>query len=788
MIKKCISKDWKFTEYVEVSEFVKGYESHKYENIDLPHDYAIKKDRSPDVKGGRHNGFYPVARGRYIKYLSFDKKAHYIIDFDGAYMNTQVFLNEHYLASHPYGYTPFLVDITDYIIENITNKLVVTTNPFPESSRWYSGNGIYRDVYLWEGGDIRIEPWDMFVSTQSITEKKAKIKLKYTLSADKSADIKICFNVMLKGTDVKKEDLALHVEEGRNDKELIIEIKNPVLWDVDLPQLYTLKTEIFENGTLVDTSFNDFGIRMVEVDAQKGMFLNGKPIKLRGGCIHHDHGVLGTAAYPSAEERKIRLLKNAGFNALRMAHNPPSLAFLECCDRIGMIVMEEAFDVWNKPKIGFDYHLYFEEWCKRDISYMVLRDRNHPCIFSYSIGNEIKELDGTNGAAKYSRLLAETIKKYDDTRFVTSGLERGLTRHDAESCDPDDYKEYIKGKYGHDISDTKTVSSIAQTFEENLDIPGYQYYYKYYRDENKCNPNHAMWGSETCSLPFYDQWKEVVENDFVMGDFCWTAFDNMGEIGWGKGQWRRDFCKAEFPWRYCYQGDFDACGNRRAKSYFRQAVWFENTVPRIFVKHPEHFGEEYVGTDWRWRGVCESWTYDDRYIGRPIEVETYTDAERVEWYINGNKAGESVPLKGIASLVTIYEKGSITAVTYKGNNETGRYTLYTTDEASVIDVLPERTEFKADNRDLCYFNIKVQDREGRVVTSAEHKLNCIVQNGELLGIFSGNPANDDKYTSDTCHAYKGCAVAVVRTNKSGVVKINVYSENLASGYAQVEAK
>ena len=788
MLKRNISKDWKFTEYVEISEFIPAWEEHEYETVDLPHDYAIKKKRDANAQGGIHNGYFPTARAKYIKYLKFDKPSHYILDFDGVYMNMQVFLNENYLASHPYGYTPFLVDITPYTVENVTNKLVVTTNPFPESSRWYSGNGIYRDVFLWEGGDIRIEPWDMFITTKSIEEKYANIHFNYTISADRAADIKICFTITSNENSIKNEEITLTVTEGKNNLNFDTEVENPLLWDVETPNLYTLKTEIYEDGELIDTSINEFGIRTVTVDAKKGMFLNGKPLKLKGGCIHHDHGVLGTAAFPSAEERKIKLLKDAGFNALRMAHNPPSLAFLECCDRMGMIVMEEAFDVWNKPKIGFDYHLYFEDWCERDVTYMVLRDRNHPCIFSYSIGNEIKELDCTNGALKYSKLLTQTIKKYDDTRFLTSGLERGLTILKPERYDPEDYKQYMKGKYGHKRSDTKIISNVTEPFESNLDIPGYQYYHENYTEENECHPERAMWGSETYTLSFYDQWQVIMENDYIMGEFCWTAFDNMGEVGWGKGQWKRDESKTDFPWRYCYQGDLDACGNRRAKSYFREAMWRENMEPRIFVTHPEHFGEEYTGTDWRWYGVCENWTYGDQYIKRPVRVETYTLADKIVWYVNGNEVGESIPEKGIASLVTVYEKGEITAVAYKDGCEVNRYSLKTTGEASVIDVVAEKTEMIADNRDLCYFDISVKDSEGMVVESSKHELKCLVQNGELMGIFSGDPANDDQYTSNVCHAFKGRAVAVVRTNNPGLVKINVYSEGLASGYAQTQAK
>lgn len=781
MIKKCISKEWKFTEF-----------DGTYSDIDLPHDYAIGKKRSDEVPGGACNGFYPDGKGKYIKYINFEDKKHYILDIDGAYMCTQIFFNENHLAHHPYGYTPFLIDLTSYIISDTSNKLAIITNPLPNTTRWYSGNGIYRDVFLWEGGDIRIEPWNMFVSTMSADEEKAKIKLKFTISSDRASCVNIRFVITSHDTSlIKTEEISINTPVGKIQKEHIIEIPNPHLWDTDNPNLYTLKTEICENDTIVDTSVNEFGIRTISADAVNGLLLNGKPLKLRGGCIHHDHGVLGAAAFPAAEERKIRLLKNSGFNAVRTAHNPPSLALLEICDKLGMIVMDEAFDVWNKSKCDNDYHLFFDDWCIRDISYMVLRDRNHPCVFSYSIGNEIAEVDGTSGADKISEILAKEIRKYDDTRFVTSGIYKRLSVHRAESIDPEDYGAYVNSKYGNDS--VKEINNRIAGYEKPLDIVGCNYYYSDYLTEHECYPERVIWGSETHAITFYDSWKLVLENNFIIGDFTWTAFDNMGEVGTGRSAWARDgFLKgislAKYPWRNCYQGDLDLCGYRRPQSYFREAVWLGNTKPRIFVTHPEHFGESFSGTKWHWYDVDECWTFDDKYIGRPVKVETYTDADKIVWSVNGKEIGESIPQKAIATIETVYEKGEITAVAYKQNVECSRYTLCTTGEASAIAVVPERYEFLADNRDLCYFEISVTDSCGRLVQDSESELKCIVQGGELLGIYSGNPCNEDEYTSNSCHAFKGRALAIVRAKQAGVVSLTVYSDALASGNAQVTAK
>lgn len=778
MIKRNISGEWLFC-----------MDNGQYETVDLPHDYAISQVRSAQGDGNANNGFFPTHNGRYVKYLSFQADKHYTLDIDGAYMNTQIMLNAHYLAKHPYGYTPFLVDLTPWIRTEGTNKLVITTDPLPASCRWYSGSGIFRDVFLWEGGDVRIGPWDMFISTAGLEENQATIRFRFAVTADRSTKVKIRFTVAHKGY-TKTDSLCLSVPCA--EQEYFMTVEDPQLWEPAAPHLYTLKTEILEGETLLDTAYNTFGIRTVSADPQNGLLLNGKPIKLRGGCIHHDHGVLGAAAFPAAEERKIRLLQQAGFNAVRTAHNPPSLALLECCDRMGMILMDEAFDVWNKQKRPNDYHWFFEDWYARDISYMVRRDRNHPCVFSYSIGNEILEIDGTSNAGLWSKRLVAEVKKHDDTKLVTSGVHRNFVNRPShsENIDPEDYKTFTQRAYSH--PELENVLSVVKDYEEPLDIIGLNYHYQQYEQDHMLCPNHVIWGSETKVLDFYKSWKLTRENPYILGDFTWTAFDNLGEVGAGRGMWARDgvlssLFLAEYPWRSCYQGDLDLCGYRRPQSYFREAVWLGGNQPRIFVTHPEHYGESYSGTGWHWPDVNECWTYDDRYVGRPITAETYTDAEKVCWFVNDEFVGESVPREGIAKIDTVYQKGTITAVAYCQGVEQGRYTLSSTGPATAIDVKAEKPGFIADRRDLCYFAISITDAQGRLITDAGNEICCTVMGGELMGIFSGNPCNEDSYTSDRCHVFKGRALAVVRTGNPGTVRLKVFAQNLASGYVEVTA-
>ncbi len=786
MKKICISNGWKFR-----------HENGDYMDVDLPHDYMIASERLAHAPGERETGYYQYTKGIYAKHLTFEKGKHYMLNIDGAYMCSTVYLNENYLVNHPHGYTPYLVDLTDDIRTDGTNKLVITSMPLSGSARWYSGAGLYRDVFLWEGGDVRLEPWDMFVSTDKITAESARIKLQYTVTADRKANIKMRFSVLLDDDTIKTETASVCIsEKSKTTHECFVEIQKPKLWDIDNPYLYTLKTEIFEDGILLDTSYNEFGIRTISADAENGLLLNGKAIKLRGGCIHHDHGVLGAAAFPAAERRKIRLLKEAGFNAVRTAHNPPSSALLAACDRLGMIVMDEVFDEWNKEKRPAGYRLWFEDWWKRDIANTVRRERNHPCVFSYSIGNEIFEIDGTSKAAQWSKALSDEIRKYDTTRFVTAGINKGFIRRSRpEKIDPADYAAFLEKKYeGLDFRDMALLTNeITAKFEEPLDIVGCNYYYESYLIEHECYPNRVIWGSETHALHFYDSWSLTRDNSYIIGDFTWTAYDNMGEEGAGRFLWARDgeipgLSLGGFPWRNCYQGDLDLCGFRRPQSYYREAVWLGNKNFKIFTTHPEHYGEGFSGTEWHFYDVNQTWTFDDIYVGRPITAEVYTDADKVEWYINGRMVGESVPEKCVARIDTTYEKGNICAIAYKNGAEYAKASLHTTGQPTAINIVPEQSLFIADNRDLYYFDISIVDSEGRLISDAENELTCLVQGGELLGIYSANPCSEDCFTSNTCHAFKGRALAVVRTDRKGNVGVLVYGETLASGFAQVEAK
>jgi len=788
MKKTCISKDW----YLSVDG------RYKNKKVDLPNDYSITLPRSKDAQGGASNGFFQSGVGKYVKYFTVDENAKSVIlDVDGAYMCASVTVNEHYLTMHPHGYVPFTVDLSKDIIKGITNKLKIVTNALQPSTRWYSGAGLYRDVFLWTGGDIRIEPRDIFIKTPATDSVKAEI----TVTADKSADVTVVCSIVDKdGSTVLSSEKSVSIDSKKTDLTFDFKVKNAKLWDTETPYLYTLKTEIIQNGAVVDTDCRKFGIRTISADSTNGFLLNGKPLNLKGGCIHHDHGVLGAAEYPAACRRKLLNLKNAGFNAIRSAHNPPSTVMLELCDELGIVIMDEFFDCWQIIKGGnLNYHLFFNDHWERDIESAVLRDRNHPSVISYSIGNEIPEAAGWEGTYEWVTKLADKTRSIDDTRLMTTAVYNMRVNH--ADTDPDDYVEYFNNKYlssSYEENIDMRTPNWADRTEKHfapLDICGYNYLYRRYEPDHERFPKRVIWGSETHALTFFDSWQKVKDLPYVIGDFTWTAHDNLGEAGTGRGVWARDgymdsISLADYPWRSCWQGDFDLCGHRRPQSYFREAVWSDKGIApvKIFTTHPEHYGEGYSGTKWHWYDVHDTWTFDESYIGSPVKCEVYTTCDEVEWILNGKTVGKSAPEKAIATMDIPYEKGTLTAVCYADGKECGRDSIVTVGAPAKITVTPEHDSFKADGRDLCYFEIQLVDKDGNRITDATDEISCIVDGCELLGVFSGDPKNEDRYGDNRCHLFEGRAVAIVRAYDKGEVTIRVGAKKVQSGTAVVLAK
>ncbi len=768
----------------------------EYSKIDLPHDGSISLPRDPKAQGRASNGFFQARDLSYTRFLRIPAESpHAILDIDGAYMCAEVVVNDHHAGIHPHGYTPFLIDISRYVRPGGVDKLRVMTSGIQPSTRWYSGCGIYRDVLLWLGGAIRIEPRDTFVWTESASESRALVRAKTHVAADHDADVELRAAIFDDaGREVAARSASLHATAGeKSSAEFCFEIADPALWDMDSPRLHSLRIDVFENGTVIDSDETTFGIRTISFDARNGFRLNGRTRKLRGGCIHHDHAVLGAAAFPAAEERKVRLLRDAGFNALRIAHNPPSRALLEVCDRLGIVLFDEAFDMWVSGKNTSDYHLWFRDWWERDIEAMVIRDRNHPCVIGWSIGNEIHERHDAMIGGEWAHRLAAAVRAYDATRPVTSAFPCLFDLPSRESIDPPDYEgpSYPIAELPADKRDSIALDSAIEGVTSALDIVGYNYLPEHYVEAHERYPERVMWGSETWAIRFHEFWEAVKTLPYLFGDFTWTAYDNLGEAGTGRFAWARDgvingITLAEWPWRSCYQGDLDLCGYRRPQSYHREAIWIGGCAPRIFTTHPSHADEGFTGTCWHFYDVHESWTFGEEWIGKPVRVEVYTDAEEIEFIANGRSMGRVKPVRAIAAMEIPYEPGMLESRAFKDGEEAGKWRLETTGAACAIAISPERARVVADNRDLAYVRISVVDSEGRRIDASRAELHAEVDGAELLGIFSGDPANLDNYTTPDCHAFDGRALAVLRSAKPGKATINVSSQGLVAASASIE--
>ncbi len=524
-------------EYTEATGFAASFA--QWQPVNLPHDLSIHKTRSQSYATGSGGGYAWSGVVTYRKKFTIPAEwrgQSVQVEFEGVYMNAEVSINGQLVALHPYGYTSFLVDLSAHLKYAEENLLtVVVNNSAQPNSRWYSGTGIYRHVWLRTGGSTHIRPWGVFVTTSVADPLASTIHILTELIG--SATDAVLRSTILDADGAKVAQIDTPVSGATVEQSLIV--KDAQLWSVDEPNLYTLLSEVLVDGAAVDSEKTTFGIRNIAVDAQNGFRLNGLPMKLKGGCVHHDNGLLGAASYDRAEERKIELMKASGYNAIRCAHNPPAPAMLDACDRLGMLVIDETFDCWRTGKNPNDYHLFFEDWWQRDTELMVKRDRNHPSIIMWSIGNEVPERTGVSDGYAWARKQADFIRSLDATRWITSALpflfEEMFADPDFMQSLSDAQSMFDPKKLVPTDAATDSWGDRTREFCEALDVVGYNYLFSRYDWDGKRFPGRVMAGTETFPYLAYDFWKEAERLSFVIGDFVWTSIDYLGESGIGRG-------------------------------------------------------------------------------------------------------------------------------------------------------------------------------------------------------------------------------------------------------------
>jgi beta-galactosidase len=577
------------------------------------------------------------------------------------------------------------------------------------------------------------------------------------------------------GTVLSSDKAPVTLVEGRTVLRRRLFIKNPVLWGPDSPYLYECRSNILLDGAVIDSGNSRFGIRKLQLDSEHGFRLNGRTLKLRGACIHHDNGVVGAATFERAEERRVEGLKAAGFNAIRSAHHPASKALLDACDRLGMLVMDEAFDIWSLAKTSADYSRYFPEWWERDVAAMVDKDYNHPSVILYSIGNEIPDT-GRGIGSRWGRKIAEKIASLDRSRFTINSINGMVSVMDQMARAKEDDDTEINsamadaGARMKGLMNTELVSRATEESYSCVDIAGYNYMDSRYAGDKILYPNRIICGSETFPRDIAANWALVEANSHVIGDFTWTGWDYLGEAGIGKidysGKRGRGFY-GEYPWHIAYCGDIDITGGRRPASYYREIVWGFRGEPYIAVERPDRYGLSPAPSPWSWSDTAGTWTWPG-FEGKPIRVEVYSAADEVELFLNGNSlgrraAGKKKEYKAVFD--TVYSPGILEARAYSGGRETGRTQIVSASPACALRLDCDRPVITTDPGDLAYITISVVDRAGLLNTFDEKKVSLSVSGaGCLQGFGSANPESEEDYFSTARTTFYGRALAVIRPN------------------------
>lgn len=741
--------------------------------VDLPHDFIVGLPRKADNPGRSGHGYFGDGRGEYTRILEVTKEqqegACYLM-IDGAYMNAEVYLDRDQLAYHPYGYTPFLVDLTGRLQQGKKHTLKIITQARQPATRWYSGGGLFREVSLLTGPPEHVLPWQVFAWTVHASEERAQVNVSLEL------DAKLLGKAKVRLLDAEGEEV-LNREAPNAGQVFELLLYKPHLWDVDDPYLYTLEVSLASG----DRHSQPLGIRKIELDSKEGFRLNGRPMKLKGGCLHHDNGPLGSASFPAAEERRVRLLKSVGYNALRTSHNPPSQALLDVCDRLGMLVMTESFDTWVDGKVALDYHLYFHDWWERDTTAMVLSARNHPCIFSYSIGNEISERDGHGDGPAWARKQAQLVRSLDPTRPVTSALNGFNAPEEHAPFLPTIGDGFVRKS--RMLMENDYFGEHSKLFVDELDFAGYNYLWVRYAHDRERFPDRVIMGTETLASCTWESWQATLDNCNIAGDFIWTCWDYLGEAGIGRVMRPQDEDKrfgAAHPWHQAWCGDFDICGFRRPQSFYREIMWGRKDSLVIFSLHPRFHRQAWGGYGWEWLDVNPTWNYEEEWTGKPITVEAYADADEVEFLLNGIYVAR-VPVDKLRATASItYQPGVLEAIAYRGGLPYTRSRLETAGTPHALHLIADRTNLRSDGMDLAYITIELVDREGRLVPDADLQVRCELSGACILAaVGSGDPTSDEPYSQAHRMTCRGRALAIVRAGlEAGEAVLTVSAQGL----------
>lgn len=764
--RQLIDDDWQFR--LTVNDRGEKLES-GWTDVDLPHDWSVLHDFDAEASTGNDGGYLPAGRGVYRKVIDVPAGAlhgrHTAIRLDGAYMDAEVAVNGHVVGKRPYGYSPATYDITPYLHAGENEITVDVDNSAQKNSRWYSGSGIYRHVWLLNTGDVAVRPESVFITTPQVSEDASTVNLELAVEnrSPRGGDITVKATIL--DTDGRKVDaVSANVAvpaDSAAAAQLRFAPKLLALWSPDAPALYEMQVELLEGDKVVDTFTQTFGVRSIAYSAEDGFRLNGRPLLLNGSCVHHDNGLLGARSYDAAEARKVRLLKLAGFNAVRTSHNIPSEAFLDECDRQGLLVIDEAFDGWRDSKTPHDYAELFDRWWDKDVDAMVLRDRNHPSIMCWSIGNEVierKKLEVVTTARK----LADRCRSLDPTRPVTSALA---------SWD----------------SDWEIYDPLAAVH----DIVGYNYMIHKSEEDHQRVPDRVMWQTESYPRDVFANWVKVNDNPYIIGDFVWTGMDYIGESGIGRHYYEGEsegehFHRNQWPWHAAFCGDIDLIGERKPVSYYRDMLYNPDRVKLYMaVREPDGYHGKIKETMWGTYPTWESWNWPG-HEGKPIEVEVLSHYDKVRLYLDGKLMGEmpTTRAEGFRAVFTLpYQPGKLQACGVDSDGvEKEHVVIETAGKPAAIRLRADRNVIAADNQDLVYVIAEIVDSKGRVVPNASDRIAFTVSGaGTIEATGSADIKDTEGYHRTDRNAWKGRAMAIVKsTPRAGKIVLRATSPSLKS--------
>ncbi|WP_454853958.1 glycoside hydrolase family 2 TIM barrel-domain containing protein [Promicromonospora soli] len=807
MTREAFNHGWRYRTKATAFAELGGSAASDWTEVLLPHDALLATERRPDAPRGETNGYFAGGAFEYVRTFHADEDLRgkqVLLEFDGVYRDAGIYVNGDLAGRWAFGYSRFLVRIDPYLELGADNEIRVECRTHLDS-RWYAGAGIYRDVHLVVKEPVHIAPDGVVVTTPDVEPGRAVVEVAVDVEnsgALTTTHVLAASVVDADGVTVATATSPVTLLPGTSGTvRHRLYVRDPRLWSVDTPHLYTVAVALNRaDGEAADAEPVTLGIRTLQLDPYEGLRINGEPVKLRGACLHSDNGPLGAVSMRPAEERRVALLKAAGFNAIRSAHNPMSTALLEACDKLGMLVMDETFDVWTSGKSDFDYAADFPQWWERDVEAMVTKDRNHPSVIFYSIGNEIPET-GSRVGATWGRRLAEKVRSLDGTRFVTNGINGFVSMLDT-ILPQMQQRRAAAGAATQDAGGTGGVNTMmagigqmmghiqaseaaTKRTEESyavLDVAGMNYADARY--DRELFPRRVIVGTETWPTSIAGNWALVTANPHVIGDFTWTGWDYLGETGVGAtryadadgGTGATGF-SGGYPELTAWCGDLDITGHRRPVSYFREIVFGLRSEPYVAARPPADHGRPVaVATPWAWGDTIESWTWEG-YEGKPVTVEVYSEADEVELLVNGAAVGRAEVINFRAELETTYEPGEVTAVVYRDGVETGRFTVASAGPSLALDVDADRTELSADGGDLAYVTLTLTDGAGVVHMGRDRTVTVTVDGpATLQALGSGNPVTTESFHAPEHSTFQGRALAVVRPTGAGPITVTARAE------------